>query len=387
MDEIGIVGINSRAAADSARSLGLKVYLVDYFDDVDVKAERRYSLQSEPLKPNLEVEYTSDKLVDAAIEKLGGEVSSLITTSDIGCNPRLIEKLEKHFTVLGNNSGQVKKAKNWRTLKKALDEEGIRHPKTETARSTREIEKKLGEIKTPAVVKGVGIQPRLIRGLEDMEGLKDLRIEDEALIQEYIKGVEVSASVMADAEKTTTLSVNRQLVGIDWLFAKEMAYCGNIVPLDSMYDEKIAEKSAGIIDRLGLIGSNGVDYIISEDGLYFMEVNTRLQDTLECVEKYRGINMVREHLKALEGNTDIHGKAGGCYGKGILYARERLRVEDLRRIDGVKDIPQKDSTIRINEPVCSIYASGNTHDEVLEKLREKANLLDKHYKIVTGWGY
>lgn len=384
MEEIGVVGINSRAVADSARKLGIKVYLVDYFDDVDVKAEKHYPMQSEPLKPNLEMEYTADRLVDDAIEKLSGEVSSLMITSEIGCNPRLIEKLEKHFNVLGNNSKQVEKAKKWRTLKKVLDEEGIMYPRTESARSYEEVRRILEKMKTPAVVKGVGMPPRLIKEIEDME---DIKVEDEVLVQEYITGVEVSASVLGDGSRGVTLSVNRQLIGVKWLFAGELTYCGNIVPLGSRYEEKIAEKSAGLIEKLQLVGSNGVDYMISGDEVYFMEVNTRMQDTLECVEKYRKINLVREHLRSLEGNIDIPEKAEGCYGKGILYAREKLRVDDLRRMDGVGDIPQKGSVIRENEPVCSIYASGNTQEEVLAQLNEKARLLDRYYKIDTEWGY
>jgi predicted ATP-grasp superfamily ATP-dependent carboligase len=340
-EKIGIVGINSRAVAASAMRLGFRVHLVDYFSDVDVEADFHYPLQEDPLKPSLDGEYSPDKLVDLAIEKLSGEVDYLLLTSDLGCNPQLVGELEKYFRIQGNSSEQIGRAKNWRILRRIFKEIGMRYPETIAVNSFRDMENAVEEIGFPVVVKslvkGNGFTPTLVEGLEGAEFYRDVEFKGEVLVQEYIKGEAISSSVLSSGGEAVTLSVNKQLVGLEEFgCGGRFVYCGNIVRLDSPSYEEISMLSSELISRLELTGSNGVDYIISNDnGIYFMEVNTRFQDTLEGVERFRGINLVEEHLKAFEGEIEIHGiKSDRCFGKGILYAERDLQVKDLTGIDG-----------------------------------------------------
>jgi len=381
-EKIGIVGVNSRAVAASARRLGFEVYLVDYFRDVDIEADLHYPLQEDPLMPDLEREYSPDRLVDLAIEKLEGTVDSLLVTSDLGCNPRLIKELERYFRILGNSSKQIGRAKNWGVLKRIFDEIGMLYPKTIIARSFRDIKNAVNRANLPVViktlVKGTEIAPTLIEGLDDIEIYRDIKFNEEILIQEYIEGETISSSILSNGEEAVTLSVNKQLVGVKEFGAeKKFVYCGNLVPLDSPDNRKISELSSELISRLKLSGSNGVDYIISKGGeIYFMEVNTRFQDTLECVEKLRGINLVDEHLKAINGKIRIpEKKSNRCYGKGILYADRNLRVRDLTKIKDIGDIPVPGARIRKDDPLCSIYSSGENSNAVFSDLLNKAKMI------------
>lgn len=382
--KIGVVGVNSRAVAASAKQLNFTVYLIDYFRDVDTQkaADVHLPLQKDLLNPRLEEEYSPGKLVDHAIEKLYGEVDSLLITSDLGCNPKLVKELGKYFKILGNNSKQVAEAKNWGTLKKIFGEVGVSYPETIITKSFRDIRDAADEIGFPVVVKslvkGVEIVPALIRGPKDLEVYRDIKFEEDVLVQRYIKGEVISSSVLSDGGEAVTLSVNKQLIGVREFGAeKEFVYCGNMVSLGSPDDEKISGLSSQLVSRLELTGSNGVDYLLTEDGvIYFMEVNTRFQDTLECVEKFRGINLVEEHLKAVNGEIGISEKKSElCYGKGILYADRNLRVRDLTGIKDVGDIPPPGARIRKGEPVCSIYSSGVDSREVYGGLVDKAAVI------------
>ncbi len=118
--DVGIIGANSRAVCFSAQSLGLRTFLIDYFDDTDAGSDFHYPLQKNPLMPDFNEEYSVELLIDHAIENLSGKVDSVLVTSEAGCNPESIEKLERHFKVLGNNADQVRYAKDWRNLKKIL---------------------------------------------------------------------------------------------------------------------------------------------------------------------------------------------------------------------------------------------------------------------------
>jgi hypothetical protein len=140
-------------------------------------------------------------------------------------------------------------------------------------------------------------------------------------------------------------------------------------------DEEIADASEKLAAALGLRGSVGVDYLVSGDEMIFMEVNTRLQDTFECVERYRGTNLIGEHLQALEGSVRKYCEQRGFFGKGILYAKEDMLVGDLRTCDGLGDVPMPGSLIRGGEPVCSIYGSGKDSSSTLSSLVSKATAL------------
>lgn len=370
--ELGIVGVNSRAAAASARKLGHSVHLVDYFSDLDVEADYHYPMQSDPLKPDPQKEYTKEKLVDYAIKRLADKVDAVIPTSEVGCSHLLLKKLEKHFIVLGNNSKKVEESKDWNHLKKVLDKIGVEYPKTEAAYSLRKIKWAAEEIGYPVVVKGVGMKAELFNSENEINSVMLQIPEEGCLVQEKVEGEAVSASVISNGTEAQVLSVNKQLIGLNEFNANGFTYCGNIVPFFSEYYKEIAEKAADLVESLGLVGSNGVDFLIGDESLIFMEVNTRLQDTLECVEKYLGVNLIHEHIKAIEGKLTEKREGCGCFGKGILYAESDSLVEDIWLLQDVGDIPHSGATIKASDPVCSIYASADSPEKVLSGLKEKA---------------
>jgi predicted ATP-grasp superfamily ATP-dependent carboligase len=369
--ELGIVGINSRAIASSARKLGFSVFLVDYFLDADIVADEHHALQTDPLRPDLGGEYSKEALVDLAIEKLGGRIENIIPTSEVGCSPKLIKRLEKDFRILGNGSAQVRGAKDWRMLKKILEEVEVEYPKTTVASSLKGVRKAAEKRGFPVVVKGNGVRAALLDEAS-LTGFACEIPENGFLVQEYVEGIAVSCSVVCGGESASAVSVNRQLIGLQEFGAQGFSYCGNIVPLGSGWDERIAEKATELTAALSLCGSVGVDFLLAENKLVFMEVNTRLQDTFECVERYRGINLVDEHLKALEGEIREYVRELGCFGKGIIYAKEDTVVGDLSAGGGVGDVPLPGSLIKEGEPVCSIYSMGAGPDAVLSSLKEDA---------------
>ncbi|ODS42173.1 MAG: hypothetical protein MSIBF_02225 [Candidatus Altiarchaeales archaeon IMC4] len=375
-NSIGIIGMNCRAAAQSAKNLGLDVHLACYFADVDTCriSDSVFCLQSDSTKPDMQ-EYSVTKLVDFAIEKLSGRVGSIIPTSGVGCSPNALKKLEKNFEVVGNGSRKVARAKDWKTVKKVLGRIGAKYPKTIVA-NEHGLKKSVEKTGFPCVVKpqvqGVGTRARLVESYEDLE---DLKTYGDVLVQEYVEGVPVSCSVLSDGENAAAISVNKQIIGeTRFGAASRFKYCGNIVPLgaaDGVLSE-IKRMSENIISALGIIGSNGVDYVLSGGVPYFMEVNTRLQDTMENVEKYRGINMVEKHIDACKGNIEVidcHNKKS--YGKAVVYAKKDMRIGDLRGLDGVSDIPHAGTIVQKSQPVCSVYAEGKTEDDVFGGLVKK----------------
>ena len=124
-------------------------------------------------------------------------------------------------------------------------------------------------------------------------------------IQEYIRGIDASSSILGNGKDCITVSVNEQLIGKKELgVSSPFGYCGNIVPLKAnpKLIDRIRNISSTLGKKLGLLGSNGFDFVInSHNEPYLLEVNPRFQATLECIQSVTGINLIREHIKACSG--------------------------------------------------------------------------------------
>jgi hypothetical protein len=184
------------------------------------------------------------------------------------------------------------------------------------------------------------------------------------MVQKFIAGIHASISFLATDSGSELLTVNEQLLGAPYLFHQEpFGYCGNIVPL--RLADHLLGKYRSITEKItlhfNLNGSNGIDVIISKEGVpYVVEVNPRFQGTLECVNRVLGINLVKTHinaclhfsLPAVKEETSIF-----CT-RLILYAPKRIVAPDLNVFHEVMDVPLPGTIIEKGEPLCSVLTEG-----------------------------
>jgi predicted ATP-grasp superfamily ATP-dependent carboligase len=74
------------------------------------------------------------------------------------------------------------------------------------------------------------------------------------------------------------------MIGVPWLTRMQFAYCGNITPYEGKYTEEMCNISEKLVTELGLMGSIGIDIIVTEDGPEIIEINPRFQGSLDTVE-------------------------------------------------------------------------------------------------------
>jgi hypothetical protein len=154
-------------------------------------------------------------------------------------------------------------------------------------------------------------------------------------------------------------------------------YCGNIVPFST--SETIASKCKSVAEKVAqhfsLVGSNGVDLVISEkDVPYVVEVNPRFQGSLECVERILDVNIVKAHMEAcLQGKLPlIHKHPSTSCVRLILFAPQRSFAPNLSTFQEARDIPLEGAIIEEGEPVCSICTNGADRNSSLENARALA---------------
>lgn len=208
----------------------------------------------------------------------------------------------------------------------------------------------------------------------------DLHWQDDLIAQELLSGRPTSVSVIGNGREAQAIAVNEQLIGLDWAGAKGFRYSGNITPFSQIPCE-MSQMAEEIIAKLGLVGSNGVDFLLTDDGPVPVEVNSRFQGSLDTVEMAYAINVFQAHLQSFAGQLPEPMHAPICTaGRAILYAPHDLAVDADLQQSWTSDVPHMGSRIAADEPLLSITAMGSDRDAVIILLERRAATLYKTLK-------
>jgi predicted ATP-grasp superfamily ATP-dependent carboligase len=390
-----VIGMDVVSLATSATKAGYKVYTVDYFGDQDLKrvCHESLSIVKQTLGVTcgqLSTNFNPEALLQLTMGLLKkNTIDVTLLSTGLDDSPDVLFELNDMIPILGNCPHVIKRIRDKMKFFQELGRLEIPHPETAMAENFEEAIKKAKDIGYPVLVKpskgfgGVGIRKA--------QGPKELKqafqhaslIDEKVLIQEYISGTPASVSLISSNNETITLTLNEQLLGVNELGQEEpFGYCGNVVPLVTTRSvmNRCKNTTERITSHFGLIGSNGIDFVISKEGIpYVVEVNPRFQATLECVERVLGINMVEAHMKAcLQGILPIIVKKTAVFcTRLILFAPQRSIIPDLSVFEEVRDIPIPEVIIEKGEPVCSIVREGADRNSSLRKARIIAELICK----------
>jgi len=383
-----VIGLDVVSLASSARKAGYQVYAVDYFGDQDLKdlCRKTRSIIKQRAGENcglLNTNFSAEALLQLTKDLLkNSEIEAALLSSGLEDSPEVLFELNDLVPIIGNPPDIIQKVRNKTHFFQELERLGIPHPETATAENFEEAREKSKDIGFPVVVKpsrgfgGAGV--REARNAQELkQAFRDAALFDnKVLIQERVSGTAASASLISSTDKAVVLTLNEQLLGMREVDQREpFGYCGNVVPLS--VTAAITDACKSVVEKVvlhfGLVGSNGVDLVISEESVpYVIEVNPRFQGTLECVERVLRTNIVEAHVKACVQGTlpTILKKPSVFCVRLILFAPQRSITPDLGAFEGVRDIPLPGVIIEESEPVCSIVVEGTSRDSSLRKARK-----------------
>jgi len=373
-----VIGVNTRHIACSASRAGYTVYTLGRFNDVDLKAcsDRSvihdmpdvHDLDLPELIPLFRTLLPVDFIVlGPGFEHLGNWVEEITGNVPVLNNPPHI------FTNISDKAWLAKKLKIL----------NLPHPFTVPLDSLKTPEEWTGGY--PAIIKprvgAGGMENRLVIDLKDLEMAMNVLDSGQYLLQEYIKGTVTSVSIISTGKQAVAIAVNEQLAGIDTLTGMPFAYCGNITPYISEYNDWMRETSMNLAKELALVGSNGVDFIITDKGPVVLEVNPRFQGSIDTVERSTGLNIFRLHHESFKGKLPVCGDSQCFSIKTIFFAPRRLVVE--KRVydylvqcynEGTAaDVPSKGTVCEKDEPVVSFLLKGNSRMEVISQAEQLVN--------------
>lgn len=354
-----VIANSARSIACSARKAGYTVFAIDRFGDVDMRKCAHKSIL--PL--------TGDGTKIQELAAGFGDVDAVILGPGFE---------HPDFKNIFNNLPDVmEKANDKSLLPRKLESLGIPHPETKPTG-------KAHGLGFPLVIKpksgSGGMRNMIVRNEEELAVFNDRNDSCEFIAQEFVEGTPCSASVISTGDDAVVVALNEQLIGVPWLTRLPFAYCGNITPFHSKSGSEMIDYAQRLALEFGLVGSNGIDFILSGKNVHVIEVNPRFQGSLDTVELSTGINVFDAHIKSFAGELPQVREHVCFAAKTILYADKNVTVTEklsealIKYMDAgqAADVPHAGLVIKPDEPVTTMLSTAKTRGLALEKVRNSS---------------
>ncbi len=339
--------------ASSARRGGYDVAVLDLFNDLDTRSIAPKSYKVAGHEQGLE-RFSKHALLEAASRLAPGDgYSGLVYGSGFEDDTQLLSDLARGRRLYGNDVTTVRSIKDPLRFISLLKKWEIPHPAISMARpkdATGWLAKKIGGSGGAHVVAAEQIDSGAAN----------------RYYQRYIEGKNYSVSFLANRERALIVGFNEpwSIALGDWPYC----YLGAIghVPLAAEMIGRIQHHLDLIVRDAGLVGLNGMDFIVKGNDYLVIEINPRPSGTLDLYDADCPEGLFHWHLKASDGvlperlfdDSSIRAHA-------VMYTMQSLKLDgDVQWPGWCSDIPEPGSVFAPRMPVCMVHADGNDHDEV-----------------------
>ncbi len=387
-----VVGFNSRPIAKSLYRCGFVPYAVDFFGDLDLSlVTAEYAAVAPVMEPTPQRTF-QDMMLELShkmVEK-HPEIEGCFLGSGFDDRPDIVEKLGAKIPIIGNDAKGIQASRDFKGVRELATKGGFRVPKTIQIRDTAAMERfSPPYVLTPKHSSG-GLNKRLIQNKQDLqhqvasldEGENDL------IAEEFIAGYPMSCMFIKTGEVVKIFAINDQVIGEPLCNSPgPFYYCGNVTPSRASAD--IITRARICCQRLAELlpvqGVNGIDFVGTVDGIYFMEVNPRIPGSLAPIEMsfdrplLDAVFLHSSDLARIKPRSKFFGV------KYILYAPRTIpkaMQQCLRHESGIADIPTGEQIIELGQPICTVLNRGTSAIDTLGRTKQISleiyrKLLDK----------
>jgi uncharacterized protein len=367
MPRVLIVGVSTRAAAESAVRAGYDVVALDAYGDLDHPSDC-HTLPRD-------VRWSA---AAAARHARGLDADAVAYLSNIDNDPRAVAALAAERALWGNTPETLQHARHPLAVRDAFRAAGIDAPEVLVGGSGPPG----GRWLLKPLRSGGGARVRRWRGPQ---------VPRSHYAQAFTEGTSGSVVFVAAGGRAVVLGTTRQLVGDAAFGASGFRYCGSLLigPADSSRHAQ-AEAIAGVAaEAFGLVGVGGVDFIDDGRVMHPIEVNPRWTASMELVERARGLSVFDAHARACTSGAlpaPDGQDAALVHGKAIVFARQDVIAGDTYEWladPTVRDIPRPGTRIAPRQPVCTVLAQGADAAACYHALVNRAEAV---YAQLSQWG-
>ncbi len=373
---IGVIGFNARPIAASLKKQGARTFVSDYWGDSDLQdvsddciavlspvpgIRQRQSLKI-PLHQSL-----VDNFIFLTKKK---ELDYIIVGSGFDDHIDVLASLPERDLLISSSQVAWKNCRNLSLVSRMIETKKCNIPQRLEIESVEDLLEKSSTMNFPYLVRpqnsGGGSGIRYMGSQADVIRYSKLMAEEDVnkplVIQKYIRGRDYSCSVLSTGKKAIAVSVQAQLIGSPLSGRNcDFAYCGNYIPsgLNSELELAIMKISEQLSVELGLQGSIGFDFVVDESAaLWLMEINPRIQGTLEMLEIAGDISITEQHVRAVKQELIEEIPTFSPTVKMIVYSRKLGSIPDLSSISDTYDKSPTGVFVNRGDPICTVIKSG-----------------------------
>lgn len=304
--------------------------------------------------------------------------SPVMYTGGLENQPNVLRAAEEFHDLLGNSAEDVALARNHEGLVDAWRIAQVEAPEWRAADH-------------PPPTDGTWILRPLFgsggRGITtwDENATSSSVLQEPHGFQKRIEGTSYSGVYLASKEvgDVRFVGLTQQLIGLEECNAAEFQWCGNVGPttLSVAVEHKMRRVGNVLKWKANTKGVFGVDFIVTEDERIFVtEVNPRYPASLEILEFSTGLALIEGHVRCFA-ETDAQASwspdvEAPMFGKAVLYSPENFiltadlsaEIKDYTEFPTVADIPNSGTEFKTGDPICTVYAQGQTVQDCREAL-------------------
>ncbi len=356
-----IVAASGRALAASAARAGLPVVVLDCFADRDTRALAR---DSHTIQAPGTFRFDARVLLGAA-NRLA-PAAPLVYGSGFDGRTTLLARLAEGRRLLGNPPAVVAAVKSARRFFPLLDRLGIRHPEVRYAPPDYPgdwlVKRSGGAGGTHVRRAGTG------------------RLSPGWYFQRFVPGDPCSALFLADGRRGFVIGFNRQWTasqagGLSFTYAGAAGQ----LPLPPPLEADLRAKIDSLVSATGLVGLNGLDFLLTDGAWSALEVNPRPTATMELYDPDFPRGLLDLHIRAVQGELPEQPVPDGpARAHAIVLASEAWQVpSDFAFPEWCRDLPGDGVRFSTGDPVCTVHAVAATSDRAGAMARERKATLER----------
>jgi carbamoyl-phosphate synthase large subunit len=314
--------------------------------------------------------------------------------------------VKRGVRILGTSLEDLDRAENRDKFEQALAELNIPQPLGKTALSIDEAVDIATEIGYPVLVR-----PSYVLGgrameivyqeqelLHYMKNAVKINPEHPVLIDRYLTGKEIEVDAISDG-------INVVIPGIMEHIERAGVHSGDsiaVYPPQTISDRvkgKLIDYTERLAKGLNIIGLLNIQYVVSNDEVYVIEVNPRSSRTVPFLSKITNVPMAKIATKIILGKSIIEQgyvpglvpEKAGVYVKVPVFSFEKLRRVDITlgpEMKSTGEVMGKDITLEkaLYKGLIAAKMQIRTHGKVLftvsDKDKEEAALLAKRFAAI-----
>lgn len=338
-----IAGVTGRALAQSAQRGGYRVSVLDCFADRDCA---RAAVECRSVSAPNGLRFDAKALLrEAEREAPIDESIGVVYGSGFESRPGLLGRVAAGRTLYGNSPSIIRLLKDPRRFFPLLARLGIAHPRTHTTAPARPrgwLAKETGG------AGGVHIRPAATA-----------TPTSRTYYQRIEQGRSMSVTFLADGTRAAIVGINQQ-----WTSQPSYQFGGAVggIPLSRALHRDIASRLNRLVEATGMVGLNGLDFLLAGDRWSVLEVNPRPPATMELYDRDYPRGLFDWHIRSCRGELPLGTpRSRSSRALAIVTAPEAWQASEAFRFPGwCRDLPRYGLSFSAGDPVCTVHASAAT---------------------------